>query len=153
MINAINKNLKMKLNVLVKEIIENNEISKQTDITDILEKKYQINVTQSNISRILKQIKAVKVVDSNGGVVYEIQQKLEEKCDWMKKLVKKIEDNGYVISISSYPGSANIIGQVLDEKNIDNVMSTLCGDCTTLVMPRDISKIKILKTEIEKILL
>lgn len=143
----------MKLNILVKEIIENNEINKQTDITDILEKKYQINVTQSNISRILKQIKAVKVVDTNGNIVYEIQQKLEEKCDWIKKLVKKIEDNGYIISILSYPGSANIIGQILDEKNIDNIMSTLSGDSTTLVIPYDISKIKILKTEIEKILL
>ena len=52
----------MKLNYLVKEIIENNVITKQTDITDILEKKYKISVTQSNISRILKQIKAINKI-------------------------------------------------------------------------------------------
>ena len=36
----------MKLNHLVKEIIEKNTITKQTDITDILEKEYNISVTQ-----------------------------------------------------------------------------------------------------------
>ncbi len=143
----------MKLNILVKEIIENNTISKQTDITDLLEKEYNISVTQSNISRILKQIKAIKVVDANNNVKYEIQQKLDEKCDWVKKLIKKIEDNGNLISISSYPGSANIIGQVLDEREIENLMSTLCGDCTTLIIPKDPSKIKELKAEVEKILM
>lgn len=143
----------MKLNFLVKEIIENNVITKQTDITDILEKKYKISVTQSNISRILKQIKAIKVVDTNGNVIYEIQQKLEEQCDWAKKLINKIDDNGQLISISSYPGSANIIGQLIDERNISNIMSTLSGDSTTIIIPKDPSKIKELKKEIEKILL
>ncbi len=143
----------MKLNHLVKEIIEKNTITKQTDITDILEKEYNISVTQSNISRILKQIKAIKVVGNNGDTVYEIQQKLEGTCDWAKKFVKKIEDNGFIISIVSYPGSANIVGQLLDEKNIEGIMSTLCGDSTTLVIPKDVSKIKEIKEKITKILL
>lgn len=144
---------KMKLNHLVKEIIEKGTITKQTDITDILEKEYNISVTQSNISRILKQIKAVKVTDNNGDTIYEIQQKLEGTCDWARKFVKRIDDNGFIISIVSYPGSANIVGQLLDEKNVEGIMATLCGDSTTLVMPKDVSKIKEIKEELIKILL
>ena len=143
----------MKLNNLVKEIIEENSISKQTEITDILLKKYKIDVTQSNISRILKQIKAVKVTKNNKEVVYEIQEKLTDSSTWIKKFIKKIDDNGNIIVINSYPGSANIIGQAIDEKNIDNIMGTLAGDSTLFIAPKDIKKIKDLRKEIEKTLL
>ena len=142
----------MKLNNLVKEIIEENAISKQTEITDILLKKYRISVTQSNISRILKQIKAVKVVNNNKDVVYEIQEKLGETSSWIKKLVKKIDDNGYNILITSYPASGHIIAQAIDEKNFKNIMGTIGGDNALLVIPRDVSEIKKLREELEKFL-
>lgn len=143
----------MKLNNLVKEIIEENSISKQTEITDILLKKYKINVTQSNISRILKQIKAVKVVTNNKEVVYEIQEKLTDTSNWIKKFVKKIDDNGSILVVTSYPGSAQIIGQAIDEKNFKNVMGTLAGDNVLFIVPKNVAEIKELREEIEKILL
>jgi len=143
----------MKLNSLVREIIENNSITKQTDITDILLKQYNINVTQSNISRILKQIKAVKVVNQNKEVLYEIQEKLTDISSWIKKFVKKIDDNGSLITVAAYPGSAYIIGQAIDEKNVENIMGTISGDNTLLIVPKNVSKIKELRNELEKILL
>ena len=139
----------MKLNELVKSIVQNNTISKQTEITDILLNKYGMEITQSNISRILKQINAVKVVN-NKEVVYEIQEKLASVSVWIKKLIRSIDDNGQVILISSHPGSANIIGQALDEVKIDNIMGTLAGDNVVMVVPKDISKIKELREKIEK---
>ena len=142
----------MKLNNLVKEIIEENSISKQTDIADILLKKYKISVTQSNISRILKQIKAVKVVSNNKEMVYEIQEKLSETFHWIKKLVKKIDDNGYQIVITSYPGAAHLIDKAIEEKNLKNILGTIAGDNSLLIIPRDINLIDELKQEIEKIL-
>lgn len=143
----------MKLNNLVKEIIEENSISKQTEITDILLKKYKINVTQSNISRILKQIKAVKVVTNNKEVVYEIQEKLTDASSWIKKFIKKIDDNGNILVITSYPGSAHIIGQAIDEKNLKNVMGTLAGDNMLFIAPKNVAEMKELREEIEKMLL
>ncbi len=142
----------MKLNNLVKEIIEENSISKQTDIADILLKKYKISVTQSNISRILKQIKAVKVVSSNKEMVYEIQEKLSETFHWVKKLIKKIEDNGNLIVITSYPGAAHLVAQTLDEKNLKNILGTIAGVNNLIVVPRDVNIIEELKQEIEKAL-
>lgn len=143
----------MKLNNIVKEIIENNKISKQTEITDILSKKYKKDVTQSNISRILKQIKAVKVVDENKKVIYEIQQKLNETSSWIKKIVKKIDDNGQSVLIKTYPGAAGIVGQAIDEKSIENIMGTISGDDAVLVIPKEISKIGTLRKDLEGFLL
>ena len=139
----------MKLNELVKSIVQNNTISNYIFLTDILLNKYGMEITQSNISRILKQINAVKVVN-NKEVVYEIQEKLASVSVWIKKLIRSIDDNGQVILISSHPGSANIIGQALDEVKIDNIMGTLAGDNVVMVVPKDISKIKELREKIEK---
>ena len=142
----------MKLNNLVKEIIEENSIGKQTDIADILLQKYKISVTQSNISRILKQIKAVKVVSNNKEMVYEIQEKLSETFRGIKKLIKKMEDNGNLIVITTYPGGANLIAQTLDEKALKDIMGTVAGVNTLIVVPRDIKAIEQLKEEIVKAL-
>lgn len=143
----------MKLNVLVKEIIENNEITTQEEITDILLKKYNKKITQSNISRILKQINAVKIVSDNKKAIYQIQDKLVDISKLAKNLVKRIEDNGNVILIKSYPGSGQIIGQALDEQHLDDIMGTVSGDNTTMIIPKKTSKTKKLRLELEKILL
>ncbi len=142
----------MKLNNLVKEIIEENSISKQTEITDILLKQYNINVTQSNISRILKQIKAVKVVSNDKSIVYEIQEKLDDASNWVKRLVKKIDDNNNVIVINTYPGSANIVAKAIDEQKFKNILGTLAGDDTLCIIPKDVTKIRFLRAELEKML-
>ena len=143
----------MKLNVLVKEIIENNEITTQEEITDILLKKYNKKITQSNISRILKQINAVKIVSDNKKAIYQIQDKLVDISKLAKNLVKRIEDNGNVILIKSYPGSGQIIGQALDEQHLDDIMGTVSGDNTTMIIPKIKKKKKKLRLELEKILL
>ena len=143
----------MKLNNLVKNIIENNKISNQTEIKDILFNKYKIKITQSNISRILKQINAIKVIDDDKKTYYEIKDKLNKNSDWLKNLVKKIDDNGNIILVTSYSGSGNIIGQFVDENNIDGIMGTVSGDNTTIIIPKDIKKIKEIRLNIEKILL
>ena len=143
----------MKLNVLVKEIIENNEITTQEEITDILLKKYNKKITQSNISRILKQINAAKIVSDNKKAIYQIQDKLVDISKLAKNLVKRIEDNGNVILIKSYPGSGQIIGQALDEQHLDDIMGTVSGDNTTMIIPKKTSKTKKLRLELEKILL
>jgi len=138
----------MKLNILVEDIIKNYKVSNQVEVKDILFQKYNKNVTQSNISRILKQINAVKVME-NGKFIYQIRDKLVEVSSWAKKLMKKIDDNGFVIIIISYSGSASIIGQVIDEKNVNNIMGTIAGDNSLLVIPKDVSKIKQLRKDLE----
>ena len=144
--------MSMKLSNIVKEIIEQNSITKQTEITDILFKKYKINITQSNISRILKQIKAVKVPSVNKEMVYEIQEKLADTVNYIKKFVKKIDTNGYQIVINSYPGAGSLIAKTIDEKGIKNILGTIAGDNTVLIIPKDIKTIYELKKEIENII-
>lgn len=141
----------MKLNDLVINIIKDNKITKQTQISDILLKKYSKEITQSNISRILKQINAIKIIDENKDSIYQIQDKLVEISIWVKQLIKKIDDNGSVVVIVSHPGSANIIAQALDEKNIKNIMCTIAGDNSVLIIPKDITKIKELRNNIDEL--
>lgn len=130
----------MKLEYVIKELILNNKIKTQIELTEILQEK-GYSTTQSNISRILKKLNTVKVVDENKNTYYVIQPKPLEIAPWVKSLINTIQDNGKEILIKTYSGAADIIGQIIDERNINNVMGCIAGDNTILVMVNDFARV------------
>jgi len=142
----------MKLSELVKKIIRENKVSRQQEIIDMLSEVYGIAVTQSNISRIFKQIHVAKVLEKNG-VFYEIQEKIKETSICTESFVKSIGNNGSVIVINSYPGSASIIEQIISEKRISEVMGIISGSDAVLIIPKNLSEIKTLEEKIARELL
>ena len=131
----------MKLELVIKNLIQNNKIKTQIELTDILSKE-NYNTTQSNISRILKKLNTVKIVDENKETYYVIQNRPLEIAPWVKNLIQNIIYNPSQIIIKTYSGSANLIGQILDERNIENIMANIAGDNTILVIVEDFSKIQ-----------
>lgn len=138
----------MKLEYIIKNLIQNNKIKTQLELTNILYKK-GFNTTQSNISRILKKLNTVKIVDENKDTYYVIHNRPLDMNNKIKSLVLNVEHNGYNVIVKTYCGAASIIGQILDERNIDNIMSTICGDNTVLVVPEDIKEIEELSNKIK----
>lgn len=130
----------MKLEYVIKDLILNNKIKTQTELTEILLKE-GYTTTQSNISRILKKLNTVKVVDENKDNYYVIQPKPLEIAPWVKGLINTIKDNGQNILIKTYTGAGQIIGQIIDERNIDNVMGNVAGDNTILIIVEDFTRI------------
>ena len=130
----------MKLEAVIRELIMNSRIKTQIELTEILSAK-GYSTTQSNISRILKKLNTVKVVDDNKNTYYVIQSKPLEISSWVKTLVNTIQDNGSVILIKTYSGAGQIIGQIIDERNLDNVLGCVAGDNSILVVVEDCSKI------------
>lgn len=131
----------MKLEYVIKDLILNNKIKTQTELTEILSSK-GYSTTQSNISRILKKLNTVKVVDENKNTHYVIQPKPLEIAPWVKTLITLIKTNGREILIKTYSGAADIIGQILDERDVDNIFGTVADDNTVLILVDDIKKIE-----------
>lgn len=130
----------MKLESVIRELIMNRRIKTQIELTEIL-LSMGYSTTQSNISRILKKLNTVKVVDDNKNTYYVIQPKPLEITSWIKTLINTIQDNGREIVLKTYPGAGQIIGQIIDERNIDNVLACVAGDNSILVVVNDCSKI------------
>lgn len=130
----------MKLEAVIRELIINRRIKTQIELTEIL-LSMGYSTTQSNISRILKKLNTVKVVDDSKNTYYVIQPKPLEISGWIKTLINTIQDNGREIVVKTYSGAGQIIGQIIDERNIDNIMACVAGDNSILVLVEDLAKI------------
>ena len=126
----------MKLEYIVKNLIQNNKIITQLELTNILYKK-GFNTTQSNISRILKKLNTVKIVDEDNDTYYIIHNKPLDVSSKIKDLVLSIDTVNNMIVIKTYKNAASLINQIISERNIDGVVSTLYGDNSVLIVPEN----------------
>lgn len=127
----------MKLEYIIKNIVQNNKIKTQNELADLLSQK-GINATQSNISRILKKLNTVKIVDDNSEAYYVIYDKPLELTEWIKNIIINIEDNGHNISLKVYPGSADLIAKIIKEREVENVIAVMSSYDNLLIVPKNI---------------
>jgi len=98
-------------------------------------------VTQATISRDLDQLGAVKV-RRDGQLSYALPDHVRDVPgprlaavfrDW----VRAVDTAGNLVVIKTPPGSAHLVGVVLDQSAIAEVVGTICGDDTIFVACRD----------------
>lgn len=130
----------MKLEYIIKNLIQNNKIKTQLELTNILYKK-GFSTTQSNISRILKKLNTVKILDENKETYYVIHNKPLELTNWIKNLILSIDVNGDNIIIKTYNNAAQLINQILNERSINNLEATLANNNIIIVIPENVNKI------------
>ena len=103
------KNKKDRIAV-IRDIIQSQSISSQDELlTQLLEKGFK--VTQATLSRDLKQMQIAKIATREGGYMY-------------------------VMPDVAAPGYASSIAYDIDMCALPEVMGTLAGDDTILVIPR-----------------
>jgi transcriptional regulator of arginine metabolism len=99
-----------------------------------------IAVTQATISRDLEQIGAVKVRRA-GQLSYALPEGVRNGAsprlaavfrDW----VRSVEPAGNLVVIRTPPGSAHLVGVVLDQSELGEIVGTICGDDTIFVACR-----------------
>jgi transcriptional regulator of arginine metabolism len=96
-------------------------------------------VTQATISRDLEQIGAVKV-RRGGQLSYALPDETRVPPsrlatvfgDW----VRSVESAGNLVVIKTPPGSAHLVGVVLDQSELPEIVGTICGDDTIFVACR-----------------
>jgi len=139
----MNKKVKAHLINELKEILLTGTVSTQEEIKHLLEQQgYEIN--QSKISRLLHKVGAVKLVNDRKQIVYALQREPappNSRAIW-SELITSISKNDALIVIHTNPGSASLIGRLLDHhRNELEILGTVAGDDTIFIAPINISKI------------
>lgn len=135
----MNTGLKERRQRAIADLIRGNTLASQDELADRLA-RLGYAVTQATISRDLEQLGAVKV-RRKGRPGYALPdqvpaphpQRLEAVFrDW----VRSIETAGNLIVIKTPPGSAHLVGVVLDQSESEEIVGTICGDDTIFVACR-----------------
>lgn len=130
--------MKAKRHLKIREIIANKEIDTQEELVDLL-KEAGFNVTQATVSRDIKELHLIKVPLDDGRYKYSLPA--DQKFNPYQKLKRLLSDSFIgidhsenLIVLKTLPGNANAIGALIDNLQWDEIMGSICGDDTCLII-------------------
>jgi transcriptional regulator of arginine metabolism len=112
--------------------------STQTQLVEALAER-GLAATQSTISRDLKLLGAQRRVRDDGSFVYRLESERDSK--FPAGMVLTVEHNEAVIVIRTRVGRAPAVGIELDDLRHGEILGTIAGDDTVIVIPRSLARI------------
>lgn len=118
-------------------IVQTKPISNQEDLLKELETR-GFSVTQATLSRDIKQLKVVKVHDGSGDYAYRLpEQKTTPHVQLIGSKKLNIEFSGHLAVVKTRPGYAMGIASDIDSHAPSEILATIAGDDTILIIPRN----------------
>ena len=119
-------------------IIEQNDIETQEELAGKL-KEMGIVVTQATVSRDIKELRLLKVLSGSGGYKYATADKAEHGLSerfvrMFKDSVLSINFAGNIVVLKTLAGSANVAAEAIDSMHVPEILGTMAGDNTILVV-------------------
>lgn len=139
------QDMKGKVNRLeaIKELIESHVIGNQEELLHHLSNDGFI-LTQATLSRDLKKLKVSKAPGLNGNYHYVLPIEESERLrslSTMKETIQKggisIEFSGQLAVMKTRPGYASAIAWDIDTNAPDEILGTIAGDDTVLLILRE----------------
>ena len=123
----------------IKEIVQSRPIETQEELAKALQEE-GIEVTQATVSRDIKELMLIKVPTSDGHYRYALS--LEQNLLMSKNRMVRLFQDSIIrvdaavnqIVIHTLPGSANPVAAAIDHARWENVIGTLAGDDTILII-------------------
>ena len=124
----------------IKNIIATRKVSSQEELLSLLDKK-GMNYTQATLSRDLKFLKVNKISDPENGYIYE----LPDHHTISNEMAESYAAQGFVSIqfankmgvIKTLPGYASSIASLIDKAGPFEILGTIAGDDTILLIPQE----------------
>ena len=139
---------------LIRRIIETQSIGTQAELAHAIHKE-GYKVTQATVCRDIKEMQLYKTLSRNGKYQYAIMPS-EEGQNTQGRFIRMLKDgiigiahaNNQVV-IRTLAGSAHVVAEVLDNFEWKEVLGTIAGDNTILVIARSNEAVKVFLRRIE----
>ena len=126
--------------VAILDIIEKQNIETQEELAEALRLR-GIRVTQATVSRDIKELRLLKVLTPTGAYKYATADKAENGLSerFIRMLAESLLSgaaSNNLIVVKTLSGSANVAAEALDSLHWPEVLGTLAGDNTILLIIR-----------------
>jgi len=133
--------MKAQRHIKIREIITNKEIETQDELVEEL-KLAGYNVTQATVSRDIKELQLVKVPTTKGTYKYSLPSD-DKRFNPLRKLRRTLQESFVsidhaenMIVLKTLPGNAQAVAALMDHLDWDEIVGTLAGDDTILIICR-----------------
>ena len=125
---------------LILEIIELKDIETQEELAEEL-KNHGVKVTQATVSRDIKELRLLKVLSEHGGYKYATVERAEKGMNdrfirILAESVVSMECVSHMMVIKTLSASAAAAAEAIDSMKWSEVLGTIAGDNTILIIGR-----------------
>ena len=124
----------------IARLLADQAVTSQAQLADLLAAD-GIQATQATVSRDLDDLGAIKVRVAGGETVYAIPELPTEQRapeDHLRRVfgdwVVEVAHSGNLVVLRTPPGSAHVVGSALDRSGLAEVLGTVAGDDTLIVV-------------------
>jgi len=122
--------------------IRSGRIHSQDDLVQAL-KRAGYTVTQATASRDIEEIGAVRSRNQKGEMVYSISEdndsSLARSMPLPQELILSVDSSANLAVVRTPPGGAQLLASSLDHSGIKEIIGTIAGDDTVLVVSKSAS--------------
>src|SRR3989441_6814526 len=124
----------------IARLLEEQVISSQVQLVELLATEGLV-LTQATVSRDLEELGAVKVRIPGGQMAYAIPELAKDRVapeDMLKKVLGEFlveaSHSANLAVLRTPPGSAHVVASALDRAGLPEIVGTVAGDDTVLVV-------------------
>lgn len=120
------------------EIIRENHVRTQKELADFLGQN-GMKVTQATLSRDIKDLKLIKVHNDSGDTVYAVggeEPRYHTSGTIYTESVLSVDYAMNIVVVKTLSGMAQGVASLLDRMNLSDILGTIAGDDTIMIVAR-----------------
>lgn len=126
--------------VAILDIIEKQDVETQEELAEALRAR-GIKVTQATVSRDIKELRLLKVLSPSGAYKYATADKAENGLNerfirMLAESMLSVASSNNLVVVKTLSGSANVAAEALDSLHWPEILGSLAGDNTILLIIR-----------------
>ena len=124
----------------IARLLESHAVTSQGQVVDLLAADGVV-ATQATVSRDLEELGAVKVRVPGGDTVYAVPEMPKDRIapeDHLRRVLGEwlveVSHSANIVIVRTPPGSAHVVGSALDRAGLSDIIGTVAGDDTVMVV-------------------
>jgi len=125
---------------LIVRLLRRQAITSQAELAALLRAQGE-PVTQATLSRDLEELGAFKAREPDGQVAYRLPEEPPQNGEHLRRMllefVSDVDASGPLVVLRTPPGCAQPVARAIDTGTVKDVIATVAGDDTVLVVCRE----------------
>ncbi|NLG62283.1 MAG: arginine repressor [Candidatus Cloacimonetes bacterium] len=136
----------------IRELVASHRVTSQEHLRELLAQR-GFEVAQATLSRDIRELRLIKVPDAEGRSHYTLPPESWDQSPALTRLLPALfvgaEGTGNLLVVRTLSGGAQAVAEALDWEEWPEVLGTLAGDDTILIILRDPAKLALIQQRIE----
>jgi transcriptional regulator of arginine metabolism len=144
---------KQQRHAAIRELVRSHRVSSQEQLRELLETR-GFDATQATLSRDIRELRLIKVHDPEGGNHYTLPPESWDNAPALTRLLPALflgaEGTGNLLVVKTMVGGAQAVAEAIDWEEWPEVLGTLAGDDTILLILRDAAQLGLVQRRLEE---